>query len=196
MRFLLMLPFLFLGTACSTETPAQIEPDKTRIAEALDFCKKKGMSQNVVCFLAMQQHSGLNRFMVYSFKEGKVLHRFPVSHGCGNYPWSFTWTKKQASFSNEDGSHCSSLGKYKIGARAYSQWGVNTKYVLHGLETSNNNAMKRAIVLHSWEQVPDDAVFPNGTPEGWGCPAISNANFKLIDPILKSADKPVLLWMY
>ena len=68
MRFLLMLHFLFLGTACSNETPPPIEPNKTRVAEALAYCKKKGMNQNIVCFLDMQQHSGLNRFMVYSFK--------------------------------------------------------------------------------------------------------------------------------
>jgi hypothetical protein len=44
--------------------------------------------------------------------------------------------------------------------------------------------------------VADKEIYPNGTPEGWGCPTISNKNMKIIDPILKSAQKPVLMWIY
>ena len=196
MRFILMLHFLFFAAACNNDPAPTLEPSKARIAEAKAYCQRMGMNQSVVFFLDMQQHSGLNRFMVYDCAQNKVIHRFPVSHGCGGMLWSLTTSKKNPTFSNEDGSHCSSLGKYKIGERAYSQWGVHTKYVLHGLEASNSNALKRTIVLHSWEQVPDAEVYPDGTPEGWGCPAISNDNFTLIDPILKRASKPVLLWMY
>lgn len=198
MRLFLLVAFLFGGASCQNETSPEpnIDISKARIAEALAYCKKNGMNQTMAFFLDMQQHSGRNRFVVYSFKEGKVLHRFPVSHGCGGVFWNMTLSKNSATFSNVDGSHCSSLGKYKIGERAYSQWGVHTKYVLHGLEASNSNAFKRTIVLHSWERVPDEAIYPDGTPEGWGCPAISNNNFERIDPLLRGAGKPVLLWMY
>jgi hypothetical protein len=69
-------------------------------------------------------------------------------------------------------------------------------YLLHGLDKTNSAAVKREIVLHSWEVVSDRAVYPNGTPEGWGCPTISNNSFKIIDPLLKSSAKPVLMWIY
>lgn len=67
-------------------------------------------------------------------------------------------------------------------------------YLLHGKEKTNSNAVKRAIVLHSWEAVSNDEVYPNGTPEGWGCPAISNESMKEIDEILKQ-NKNVLMWI-
>ena len=35
-------------------------------------------------------------------------------------------------------SYCSSLGKYKVGIRSYSKWGINVHYKLHGLEATNN----------------------------------------------------------
>ncbi|MBU3676273.1 MAG: peptidase [Chitinophagaceae bacterium] len=199
MRFIYLILLTLLSMSCANSTPAptpENELSKTRIQEALAFCKNNNMNQELILFLDMSFHSGRNRFMVYDARQQKVIHRFPVSHGCGNYPWSFTFTKNKPHFCNEDGSHCSSLGKYKIGARGYSNWGVNTKYMLHGLEAGNSNAFKRIIVLHSWEAVPDNDVYPDGTPEGWGCPAISNQNFKTLDPLLQQATSPVLLWMY
>jgi hypothetical protein len=54
----------------------------------------------------------------------------------------------------------------------------------------------RTIVFHSWEKVPDEEVYPNGTPEGWGCPKISNNSFKIIEPLLQSRSQPVLMWIY
>ena len=50
-------------------------------------------------------------------------------------------------------------------------------------------------MLHSWEEIPNDEVFPKGTPEGWGCPAVSNEAMREIDKILKQSKKPVLLWV-
>ena len=104
--------------------------------------------------------------------------------------------KSDPEFSNKDGSHCYSLGKYKLCERAYSDWGINVKYVMHGLESTNNNALARTIVFHSWDQVSDNEIYPEGTPEGWGCPTISDNSFKLIDPLLKKSKQPVLMWIY
>ena len=74
--------------------------------------------------------------------------------------------------------------------------GVKIKYTLYGLDSTNSNAFKRLIILHSWELVPDEEIYPDGTPEGWGCPAISNKNFMIIDSMLKNSPKPVLMWIY
>jgi hypothetical protein len=168
----------------------------TKALEALAFCRQRSFNEDFCILIDMSVHSGLNRFFVYDFKQHKITHQMLVGHGCGNYPWSQDWSKDSPKFSNKDGSHCSSLGKYKIGKRAWSDWGINVKYVLHGLEESNSNAQSRYIVFHSWEKVADTEVYPNGTPEGWGCPTISNSNMKIIDPILKRSVKPVLMWIY
>lgn len=168
----------------------------TKAKEALTFCQKNNYNEDFCLLIDMSVHSGLNRFFVYDFKQNKITHQMLVGHGCCDYPWSQDWSKDSPTFSNKDGSHCSALGKYKIGQRGWSDWGINVKYVLHGLEKTNNNAQSRYIVFHSWEKVADKEVYPNGTPEGWGCPTISNKNMKVIDPMLKAAKKPVLMWIY
>ncbi|WP_284651217.1 murein L,D-transpeptidase catalytic domain-containing protein [Flavobacterium terrisoli] len=168
----------------------------TKAKEALTFCKANNYNEDFCILIDMSIHSGLNRLFLYDFKKNAISQQMLVGHGCCNYPWSQTWSKDSPTFSNKDGSHCSALGKYKIGQRAWSDWGIHVKYVLHGLDESNSNAQSRYIVFHSWEKVSDTEVYPEGTPEGWGCPTISNKNMKIIDPILKAADKPVLLWIY
>ena len=174
----------------------QVSLVEEKAKEALTYCQEEKMNEDFCILIDMSIHSGLNRFFVYDFKKKEIKHSMLVGHGCGNNPWSFDFSKENPKFSNVDGSHCSSLGKYKIGERAWSDWGIHVKYVLHGLENTNSNAQSRYIVFHSWEKVSDSEVYPDGTPEGWGCPTISNNNMKLIDPLLKKANKPVLMWMY
>jgi len=164
--------------------------------EALAFCRKNDFNQEYCFLIDMGIHSGLNRFFVYDFNKGKISRSMLVGHGCGNYPWSFDWSKNKPGFSNVDGSHLSSLGKYKIGKRGWSDWGINVKYTLHGLDATNSNAESRYIVFHSWEKVAEKEIYPDGTAEGWGCPTISNNNMKIIDPMLQASKKPVLMWIY
>ena len=154
------------------------------------------MNQDFCILIDLGTHSGRKRFFVYDFAKKQITHSFLVSHGCCNYIWGQDFSKDKPGFSNVDNSHCSSIGKFKIGERGYSNWGINVKYLMYGLESTNSNALKRVIVFHSWEKISDEEVYPSGTPEGWGCPAISNASFKIIDPLLKSANKPVLMWIY
>ena len=169
---------------------------RIKAKEVFQFCKAKNFNKEFCVLIDMSLHSGVKRFIVWDFTKNKISYSFLVGHGCGDNPWNNDFSKDTPKFSNVDGSHCSSLGKYKIGQRAHSDWGVNIKYVLHGLESTNSNAFKRFIVFHSWEVVSDKEVYPNGTPEGWGCPTISNNSFKIIDPLLKSSTKPVLMWIY
>jgi hypothetical protein len=86
-------------------------------------------------------------------------------------------------------------GKYKIGTRDYSSWGINVKYWLHGLEESNESAVKRVVVLHSWNAVKNNEVYPKFAPLSWGCPAVSNEFMEKLDTRLKKSEKPVLLWI-
>jgi hypothetical protein len=162
--------------------------------EAFQYCKSNKLNQDKFILIDLGVHSGLKRFFVYDFKQNKVLNSYMVSHGCGDNEWGKTSSIENAPVSNEFDSHCSSIGKYVISDRGISQWGIKVNYLLHGKEKTNSNAVKRAIVLHSWEAVSNDEVYPNGTPEGWGCPAISNESMKEIDEILKQ-NKNVLMWI-
>ncbi len=63
------------------------------------------------------------------------------------------------------------------------------------MEKTNSNALKRDIVFHSWESVHDIEPYPLGVAEGWGCPAISNRAFVLIDQKIRNQSKRVLMWI-
>jgi hypothetical protein len=162
--------------------------------EAKEYCKKNNLNQNKFILIDLGIHSGLKRFFIYDFNKNEVLNSFMVSHGCGNNKWGGTSSKDNPLISNELDSHCSSTGKFVILDRGVSQWGIKVNYILQGKEKSNTNAKNRAIVLHSWDAISSNEVYPEGTPEGWGCPAVSNENMKEIDELLKK-NKKVLMWI-
>lgn len=163
--------------------------------EAWQYCQKNNLNEHIFILIDLGVHSGLKRFFIYDFKKNKVLKSFMVSHGCGNSSWGETFTKDSVQVSNEPDSHCSSIGKYIILNRGISQWGIKVNYLLQGKDKTNSNALSRAIVLHSWEEIPNEEIYPKGTPEGWGCPAVSNESMKEIDSLLrKNKNKKILLW--
>ncbi len=169
---------------------------KKKGEEALVFCKSKKMNTDFCILIDMSLHSGLSRFIIWDFKEQKISNKYLVGHGCGSNSWSNDESKDNPKFSNEDGSHLSALGKYQLGERGRSDWGIHVKYLMHGLEETNNNALKRFIVFHSWDLMSDKEVYPKGSPEGWGCPTISNNAMKELDPIIQNSEKPLLMWIY
>lgn len=166
------------------------------IKEAVTFCIKNKMDTSLAIFINYKKHSGLKRAYLVQLNKKMVIDSFMVSHGCGDSAWGADLTKENPKFSNEFESHCSSLGKYKLYGRAYSDWGINIKYIMKGLEKTNSNAYSRTIVLHGWESVSNVELYPNGTPEGWGCPAVSNVTMSYLDALLSKKKKPVLMWIY
>lgn len=186
------------GIAAVTESKIKADHKvlRAKAKEALTFCKAKKFNTDFCILIDMSIHSGAKRFFVWDLKGDSVQYSFLVGHGCCNNPWSQDASKDSPNFSNVDGSHCSSLGKFKLGERAYSDWGINIKYIMHGLDKSNSNAQSRLIVFHSWEVVSDTEVYPAGTPEGWGCPTISNNSMRIIDPKLKASKQAVLMWIF
>lgn len=163
--------------------------------EALTYCEANGFNENYYFLVDMSIHSGKNRFFVYDFISETITDKNLVTHGsCDKFEDNVTkWEK--AKFSNTKNSHCSSKGKFKIGKRDYSSWGINVKYWLHGLENSNKNAVERVVVLHSWNAVENKEIYPKYSPLSWGCPSVSNEFMKVLDEKLKISEKPVLLWI-
>ena len=197
---LLLAGFIVLLLSISNvhgQTP-HIDTARTRqkAQQALRFCRNKGYNTQYCILIDMSLPSGINRFVVWDFSKSNIRLSGLVSHGCGANPWSVDYSKSNPKFSNEADSHCTSLGKYGIHSRGYSQWGIHVKYALTGLEKSNSNALARQVVLHSWNSVPEKEVYPNGTPEGWGCPAISNHTMQAVDALIRKQRTTMLLWIY
>ena len=163
--------------------------------EALAFCKKNNFNEDYYFLIDMSIHSGKNRFFVYDFKQQKVTDQNLVTHGSCDVLDDNEQKWEKTKFNNENDSHCTAKGKYKIGKRDTSAWGIKIKYWLHGLESSNSNAVERVVVLHSWEAVSDKEVYPDYSPLSWGCPAVSDAFMKKLDAKLQKTEKPVLLWI-
>ncbi|HQV36165.1 MAG: murein L,D-transpeptidase catalytic domain family protein [Flavobacterium sp.] len=163
--------------------------------EALTFCKQNKFNQDFYFFVDLSIHSGKNRFFIYDFKNQKVVNQNLVTHGACDVFQEHPEKYKKVKFSNKSNSHCSMKGKYKIGKRDYSSWGINIKYWLHGLESGNNNAVNRVVVLHSWDAVSNEEIYPRYSPLSWGCPAVSDEFMKVLDEKLKADNQSVLLWI-
>lgn len=179
-------------TAKSRKTPKDYT---SRHAEALAFCKKEKYCDDYYFLVDMSIHSGRNRFFVYDFRQKKITDSNVTTHGSCDIHEENDEKWEKAKYSNADGSHCTALGKYRIGKRDYSSWGIKVKYWMHGLEKSNSNAVARVVVLHSWTAVPDMEVYPDYAPLSWGCPAVSDNFMRKLDEKLKKTSKPVLLWI-
>jgi L,D-transpeptidase-like protein len=195
-KLCVILVMLFSLNACSTTPEVKtVERLKSKAKLAKTYCSKNNMDLNVCILVDMQIHSGKKRFFLWSFKGDSILKSGMCSHGtCDNL---LNYNSDDApQFSNVPESHCSSLGKYKLGKRGYSSFGIHINYKLHGLESTNNNAYKRIIVFHSWGIIEDEEIYPFEIAESWGCPSVSNNFMKEMDVILKNKKKSVLFWIY
>jgi hypothetical protein len=143
-----------------------------------------------IAFLVdMRIKSGKNRFFVYDLENNMILDQGLVAHGSG----SETAVRGDLKFSNEPNSNCTSLGRYAI-ENAYK--GIFGKaYKLIGLDETNSNAFKRAIVLHHYSAVPyveQDYYISNSH----GCPMVNEAFFKRLEKIIESSKTKIILDVY
>lgn len=193
MKILASVFVLILSANAADISVARIDE---KAKEALSFCEDNECNTDFCILIDMKIHSGKYRLFVYDFKKQEVERKALVAHGAGKNERASTGAEPL--FGNEKGSYLTSLGKYKIGERAYSQWGINVHYKLHGLEASNSNAFERIIVLHSFTPISSDEIYPLHLPMGWslGCPVTDDETMTLLDAKLKTSKKPVLLWIF
>jgi hypothetical protein len=103
-----------------------------RVADALRYSKANKMNTSYCILVDMSLPSGKNRLFVYDFKKEKIIIEGLCAHGSGGGSTPF-----KTFFSNKVNSNCTSLGKYKLGQRSYSKWGIHVHYKMLGLDSSN-----------------------------------------------------------
>ena len=146
---------------------------KQKAKELKQYCKSHLYSTSFACILDMNQHSGKKRFYVYDFEKDTIVSAGLVAHGsCNEYYLS------KAKFSNIVGCGCSAYGRYKIGNSYPGRFGK--AYKLYGLDTSNNNAFERKLVLHTYDCVPDEASYPQPICNSLGCTMVSYSFLKKV----------------
>jgi hypothetical protein len=118
------------------------------------------------------------RLWVLDRATGKVLWRELVAHGQG------TGENYATAFSNQEGSHQSSLGLFLTESTYEGSNGYSLR--LRGLEPGvNDRARERAIVIHGAPYVSAEFVREHGRlGRSWGCPALRpEVAHKVIDKI-------------
>jgi L,D-transpeptidase catalytic domain len=156
-----------------------------------DYAKENNYSMEYCFLVDMSIPSGKNRFFVYNMRKDSLEFSALVSHGFGS-------TQKdcgdQLVFSNMPSSFKTSLGKYKIGKPYQGTYGLS--YKLYGLDSTNNRAFERAIVLHSDLHVPEKEIYPGRIYQSAGCPIVTPAFLPILGSFINSSKKPILMWIY
>lgn len=122
------------------------------------------------------------RLWVIDLSEGRVLHHELVAHG------EQSGDNLAVAFSNEIGSHQSSLGLFRTEEVYSGLYGYALR--LSGLEPGfNDNARARAIVFHGSTDVSPQFAAQWGTiGRSWGCPALpEETSARVIDGIAGGA---------
>ena len=190
-RLVLLTGLAFSLTMCSPvrEQHRSLSQLDKRAQEMKLYAQKNGYSTRYCFLLDMRLQSGLNRFFVYDMTSNMVVYSGLVSHG--DCDQNFL---KTARFSNTPGGGCTSIGIYKVGRAYYGQYGKT--YKLYGLQETNSNASKRAIVLHGNIFIPDQEKYPKFICNSSGCPMVSFSFLEKLSSVIDKSPKPVLLWVY
>ncbi len=150
----------------------------THLQKLKKYAAANGHATNYAMLVDLGMHS-----------DDKIMHAGLVTHGsCAS-----TLQPGERTYSNVNGSLCSSLGRYKIGVSYQGVFGL--AYRLHGLDRTNTNAFIRAVVLHSHSCVPNKAT-TEAICQSWGCPTISFTFLQTISRFIDASAKPILLAIY
>ena len=174
------------------ETPAI--PENTAIINILtkkvnNYAIQNDMSTEYCFLVDMSLPSGRNRFFIYDLKKNTIINSGLVSHGSCNETFL-----ARPKFSNESKSGCSSLGKFKVGEFYTGKYGKSFR--LYGLDNCNSNAYKRAVVIHGYDCVPNEEIYPRVLCNSLGCVMVSYKFFDNITRLIRKSEKPIVLWIY
>lgn len=144
-------------------------------------------SDRIISIVDFSLASSKKRLFVIDLKNCKVLFNTYVSHGRN----SGREIAKQ--FSNAPESFMSSLGFYVTGGTYDGKHGFSMR--LMGEEAGiNDNALSRAIVMHSAEYINESVIKAQGfIGRSLGCPALSPTIYK---PVIETIKDGTCLFLY
>lgn len=122
------------------------------------------------------QHSSRPRFYIIDMRGGSVK-AIRVAHGKGSDPDHDGFATV---FSNAANSNASSLGFYLTGETYIGKHGKSMR--LHGLSSTNSNALSRAVVIHEASYVREANVKQG---RSFGCPAVAASEIANVISSLK-----------
>jgi hypothetical protein len=159
-----------------------------RAISAKLFIEQKKYNDKICFLVDMSLPSNKNRFFVYDLDKDSIVLKGLVAHGSCNNIYL-----RNAQFSNTPECGCSAIGKYRVGKKYKGRFG--NAFKLHGLDSTNNNAYERFIVLHAYDCVPNEEV-DYLICNSLGCPMVSYTFLKGLSMHIANSKKPILLWMF
>jgi len=185
---------LYLLPSCATAPPPRPLPpvavaptaESWPRREVLDLAmqayqcgKREGrFDRPVLTIIDYSRPSSEPRLWVIDVRRKQLLHHELVAHGEGS------GDALAVAFSNEMGSHQSSLGLFRTDEVYTGRFGYSLR--LSGLEPGiNDKARERAIVVHGSSDVSQAFVAEWGMiGRSWGCPALpEDVSAQIIDSI-------------
>lgn len=156
----------------SLADPTGLNPALLRRAlAALDRHAAVIPNRDVLAIADFSLPSRTPRFHLVDAASGRA-NSFLVAHGRGSDPAHTGWLQR---FSNEPRSNATSAGAYRTDGLYVGAHGRSIR--LTGLDSTNNNALSRAIVVHAaWYVSPDMARTHGVLGRSEGCLALSNAD--------------------
>lgn len=143
---------------------------------------------DILTIVDFSQTSKNKRMYVIDFVNQKLLFNTLVAHGKN------TGGEYAEHFSNENGTHKSSLGFY---VTKNNNMGSSVGYslIIEGIEKGfNDNAISRQIIMHGANYATEDFISKNGRlGRSFGCPALPP---ELIRPVVEVIENGSCLFIY
>jgi len=177
---------LFLGLCISSPPTEEIGEEKfTGLVSRIKTIPK--IEKQYGIFINMALPSNRKRLFLTDLTTRKIIHSSYVAHGKGSGRGQFA-----EKFSDDPGSYCTATGLYKVGKNYNGKHGDS--FELIGLDSTNKNAVSRAIVIHTaWYCSEDFVQKYKRCGNSWGCPAVSDPDFEKLRPYFS---KGILLYIY
>ena len=153
------------------------------------YAEQNNLHPRYFILVDMRVPSHQARLFLMDAQTNKPVLESLVSHGAGSERGGDSLV-----FSNQLGSYATSLGKYRIGESYQGRFGYS--YRLNGLDSTNNRARERSIVMHGYECIPDQLRVEEPLCMSLGCPAVAPAVLARLRPYLDAPTKPILLDIY
>ena len=116
------------------------------------------------------------RFYLVDLEGGKIDHMWLVAHGKGSDLGNTGYLQR---FSNDPGSNASSRGSYVTATPYYGKHGRSQRLI--GLDSGNNMALDRAIVIHGASYVDPAMIGEHGRiGRSFGCFAVEDCEINRV----------------
>ena len=130
-------------------------------------------NSNYLTIIDMSVSANTERLFIINMETQQLEHKSLVAHGRNS------GLEYASRFSNKMSSHQTSLGFYKTSETYIGKHGFSLR--LDGLEFSNDQARKRAIVIHEADYASSDFIKKNGRlGRSYGCPSIPKKDYNTI----------------